>query len=71
MTRSRKSSKGDLQVGDEIIIGEETRPGHRRPHLRKRSMVVTGRDVVIEVKSLTRTFIVGDVEVRALRGVNL
>lgn len=32
---------------------------------------MTAPDVVIEVQDLSRTFIVGDVEVRALRGVNL
>lgn len=32
---------------------------------------MTAPDIVIEVQNLTRTFLVGDVEVRALRGVDL
>lgn len=32
---------------------------------------MTASDGVIEVKNLTRTFVVGDVEIRALRGVDL
>ncbi len=77
---SPRSSAGDLQPGDRVITAERSDAARAAAGraaaaaLRARSMpreMPDNAEPVIRIESVTRTFVLGDVEVQALHGVDL
>ena len=71
--------QGDLHPGDQVITAEGSPPGGLQPAPPRRAFEIApmqhdgpaAPQPIIKVENVTRSFLVGDVEVQALRGIDL